>query len=206
MFQNLITIILDLNPATERDFFLTYIVPLIGPAIVVFTFSMNYKKDRKNKIKEAKRAWYFKAYFEPNLEQVKLFFASNSTLMKEVADEFNQKIIDTNFNRFEFEALSLAKFSSSKRRFLIDVVEFMKESYPQEAEKIEIILNDFEDACSRVFAHNECAISEDIFYGYISEITGQKARLIKTLSRPALLLKKNKTTITSSNEFDRDMV
>ncbi|WP_432712710.1 hypothetical protein [Pedobacter sp.] len=193
ILNTILTDILISNPTEKWDFFLKSILPLLGPALVVFTFSMNYSKDRKNKRKEAKRAWYFKAYFEPNIKKVEVFFDESSVFMEKSIENFNSQYIHYSLDaRVAVVAEVLGALASKKRRFLIEVVDMLKLAYKKEAGKIELILNDFEDSGTNVFDNIEQTIDPDSFYKYLSEITEIKARLVKTLSKPAILKDKKK--------------
>jgi len=196
--------ILVIGPAIKQDLFFQYFLPLVGPTIVIATFWMNYKKDKKNKRKEAKRAWYFKAYFEPSIKKVEIFFDDSAALMSEAIETFNKSYEDdVNMeDRIRMVTLALANLASKKRRFLIEVVDVLKISYKDEALMIEELLNEFEDAGTTVFGKLDIAIESDRFFIYLSEITTLKALLIKNLSRPALLLKKSRKLYSEDSYAD----
>jgi hypothetical protein len=179
-----------INPAEKRDLFLTYILPLVGPAIVVFTFYKNYKKDSKNKRKEARRAWYFKAYFEPSLKKLETFFDESTQIAEAGIKDFNQAFQGSTL---EENILLTAEIqgclAAKKRKFQIEVVQTIRIAYPKQAERSDELLNDFEDAGTSVFSNPEAEIPDENFYQYILEITNLKARLIHILSKPALLIK-----------------
>ena len=194
--------------ATQTNLISTYFLPLVGPAIVVFTFYLNDKKDRKNKRKEAKRAWYFKAYFEPALVKVEIFF-NESALAVEVAiaelnKDFDEKASE---KRIGEVGIFLGTLALKKRKFIIEVVDMFKFEYPKEAIEVEKILMDFEDAGAGIFGKLESIIEPGKLYDYISVITEQKAKMIQTLSHPALLIKKakkkspNSVVISAGNDM-----
>lgn len=194
---------------SQANWVSTYLLPLVGPSIVVFTFYLNDKKDRKNKRKEAKRAWYFKAYFEPSLVKVEKFFNDSFVEMEKAINDLNHNFSEKKIeNRVSEVGLFLGTLAAKKRRFLIEVVDMLKLEYPKEAEKIENILMDFEDSGTAVFGEIKEMVEANMLFNYISVITELKAKMIQTLSYPALLIKKKPKKSPNSVviQYDRDMV
>ncbi len=170
------------NPAQKQDLFFKYL-PLLSPIIVIATFFFNNWYNVVTKRKESKRNWYFKAYFEPSLKKVEEFFTAADNEVKSALELYQVSSTWKEDARIEFIGECLLKLADLKRRFSIEVLSVLQSPYPKEFAKLEIILNNFEDAGSDAFTSPPI---EDAYFIYLSKINKIKGEIINTLSGPAL--------------------
>jgi len=174
------------NPEKSQDFFLKYL-PALSPLIVILTFVFNNRYDRNNKRKEARRSWYFKAYFEPNLKKIEAFFDQADQILENGKNTFNKNFKSgKNSLNNKVIAATLAELSRLKRKFTYEVLEIIKPAYPDEFELMNNHLLDFEDAGSDVFDDTSKLVSDQQYFSYIATLSTIKANLINVLSGPAL--------------------
>jgi hypothetical protein len=174
------------SPETSQDFFLKYL-PILSPLIVIATFIFNNRYDRRNKKKEAKRSWYFKAYFEPNIKKIEDFFTQADKKLEDGKNAYNLKIASGNSkDNNNIIAETLNELSKLKRKFSHEVLDIIKPAYPNEFNLMTNHLLDFEDAGTDVFDDVGNIIDDQKYYIYVSKLSEIKAKLIKVLSGPAL--------------------
>ena len=170
------------NPAAKQDFFAKYI-PLLSPIIVIVTFVVNNRYNVRAKKAESKRAWYFKAFFEPQIKKVEDFFNESGLYQKKVLDVYQEHLDDwTTEVRTNYIGEALFELANKKRKFEAEVLEAFKLSYPDIFSDIEIILMAYEDAGSEAFENN----STDRYFTYLTKIYKMRTEIINVLSGPAL--------------------
>lgn len=173
---------ISINPAPKQDLYFKYI-PLLSPVIVIVTFLFNNLYTRSTKKAESKRAWYFKAYFEPHIKKTEAFFSYADTLMDQALKFCAQNEETWTTEEFtEYVGKVLFDLANAKRKFEIEVVSNFQSTYPEVFDKLMNSLLNFEDAGTTAFQND----SEDPYFNYVTEINSIKNELIKALSGPAL--------------------
>jgi hypothetical protein len=182
IFLDIINVYKSSSPASKQDL-LFKLLPILSPIIVIITFLFNNRYNAKTKRIDSKRAWYFKAYFEPQMKKVEEFFVDAEKTVKHALErlDLNPHLYQGN-DKIVFVGSVLYQLGNSKRKFEFEVLQVLQSNYPGIASELELILMNFEDANSNAFSNN----GGDSYFTYIKDINLIRAELIKCLSGPAL--------------------
>jgi hypothetical protein len=154
--------------------------PLIGPTLLLITFSIDRYFAYKIRKKETYRSWYIKTLIDPHLKEVEAFFSDLPDLYKESCKSLKK----SKKSMMEEDSLALQtklneSFQKKKEKIEYEFIIIVAYNNSKIADKITGVINDVED----IFTTN-LDNTEDNYHYVNGQFAVCKARVYSILSQP----------------------
>jgi hypothetical protein len=128
-----------------------YVFPLISPALLVLTFTIDRIIAGRIRQRDARRTWYIKAFIDPNLKEIRQFFAGINADYRSAIKTLKHSRKYNSLDDQEYILLKARQtevISASIRKLDIELVSVILVTNPAVALRIQTILQEVSTYCT----------------------------------------------------------
>lgn len=171
-------------PYYQTDSFLDKMMPtIVSTLVVVIIFIIGRYFELKIRKREIERNWYFKVIIEPNINKIDIFINEAFGTIKDSVKTLIQAKTEKSYDEYiGIKSIEFGKFQELLRKFKLDFVIIVQDSYPVLTFELSSFLMNIEDSTTNILDKENLTVSD--YYEIEKTIKKYKSDLLILLHKP----------------------